>query len=65
MENVVIDLIGAGKRYRQEILYPGGSRDEMDSLKVSSLPRFPSRANLLNELHVGFLGQSSELRRIP
>lgn len=26
----------AGQRYREQILGPGGSRDEMDSLKVRS-----------------------------
>lgn len=49
-----------GQKYRKEILLPGGSRDELDSLKVCTVSA--SEVALLTFILTEFPGSSTECR---
>ncbi len=46
-----------GQRYRDEILLPGGSREETDSLKVIAFAFYDDRAFWTDSLRQAFLGR--------
>ena len=56
----MISLIRPGKRYRDEILLPGGSREEMESLEVSVRPEI-SGTWVLIHLRQKFLGRKPSM----